>query len=103
MAFVQEFKSFIMRGNAVDLAVGVVIGAAFGKIVSALVDAVIMPILGVLTSGVNFSDLGFVLRAAGASGPNSPAVVIAYGKLMQSCIDFLIVAAAIFLVVKTMN
>ena len=100
MSIVQEFKSFIMRGNVVDLAVGVVIGTAFGKIVSSLVDAVIMPVVGVLTSGVNFSDLGFILRAA---GPDTPAVIIAYGKFIQSCLDFFIVGMVIFMVIKTMN
>jgi large conductance mechanosensitive channel len=100
MTIAQEFKTFLLRGNVVDLAVGVVIGAAFGKIVSSLVENLIMPILGVLTSGVDFKDLGFVLRAA---GPDTPAVTIGYGAFIQNCIDFLIIAAAIFFVVKLMN
>ena len=102
MSIIKEFKAFAMRGNVIDLAVGVVIGAAFGKIVSALVENVIMPVLGVLTSGVNFKDLGFVLKAADPVA-GSPAVVIGYGALIQSLIDFTIVAFAIFLVVKLMN
>lgn len=100
MTILAEFKTFIMRGNVVDLAVGVVIGAAFGKIVSSLVDKIIMPVLGVLTSGVDFKDLRLIIRAA---GPNTPEVAIGYGAFIQTCIDFLIVAAAIFVVIKVMN
>jgi large conductance mechanosensitive channel len=102
MSFIQEFKAFAMRGNVVDLAVGVVIGAAFGKIVSAMVDNIFMPVLGVLTSGINFKDLGFTLKAANPV-TNTPAVVIGYGAFIQALIDFTIVAFAIFLVVKAMN
>ncbi|HEX2859455.1 MAG TPA: large-conductance mechanosensitive channel protein MscL [Alphaproteobacteria bacterium] len=98
MSFVNEFKSFIMRGNVVDLAVGVVIGTAFGKIVSSLVDSIIMPVVGFLVSGVNISDLAFNTSTI----PGAPSVLIPYGKFAQSCVDFLIVAFVIFMVVKTM-
>lgn len=98
----QEFKDFAMRGNVVDLAVGVVIGGAFGKIVSALVDSIIMPVVGALTSGVNVKDLKLVLMAPDpASG--YPGVALGYGAFLQSVVDFAIVAFAIFLMVKGMN
>ena len=103
MSLLNEFKAFAMRGNVVDLAVGVVIGAAFGKIVSALVDGVIMPIVGFLIAGVNVKDLKLNLLEAGALMPDSPAVVIAYGQFIQTIVDFTIIAFAIFLVVKAMN
>jgi large conductance mechanosensitive channel len=95
----NEFKSFIMRGNVVDLAVGVVIGTAFGKIVSSLVDSIIMPVVGYLVSGIDLSQLVFNTNTV----PGAPNVLIPYGKFVQSCVDFLIVAMVIFLVVKTMN
>jgi large conductance mechanosensitive channel len=105
MSFFNEFKSFAMRGNVVDLAVGVVIGAAFGKIVSALVDNVIMPPIGVLVGGIDFSDL--VLRigtpVADAKGVVSGGAIIKYGIFLNTIIQFIIVAIAIFLVVKLMN
>jgi large conductance mechanosensitive channel len=96
----KEFKEFAMKGNVVDLAVGVIIGAAFGKIVSSLVADVFMPGLGALTGSVNFSDLAFAIPALEAGKPD---VVIAYGKFVQTIIDFLIVAFAIFMAVKAMN
>jgi large conductance mechanosensitive channel len=102
MSIVSEFKAFAMRGNVVDLAVAVVIGAAFGKIVSALVDGVIMPVVGLLVGGVHFGDLAWVLRAAPADGEGEP-VLLRYGAFLQSVLDFVIVAFAIFLVVKLMN
>ncbi|HEY9585783.1 MAG TPA: large-conductance mechanosensitive channel protein MscL [Candidatus Paceibacterota bacterium] len=93
MSFFREFKSFAMRGNVVDLAVGVIIGGAFGTIVSSLVGDVIMPALGVVTGGVNFSGLTF--RVGEAS--------IAYGKFIQATLSFLIIAFALFVVMKAMN
>lgn len=96
----QEFKAFAMRGNVIDLAVAVVIGAAFGKIVSSLVDNIIMPIVGVLTGGVDFSDLAITLREATES---DPAVTLGYGMFINATITFIIVAFAIFMVIKGMN
>ena len=100
MGFMKEFKEFAMRGNVVDLAVGLIIGAAFGKIVSSLVGDVLMPPLGLLIGGVDFTELGITLRAATESGP---AVNLRYGAFLQTIVDFMIVAFAIFLVVKGMN
>lgn len=106
MSMVQEFKQFAMRGNVVDLAVGVIIGAAFGKIVSSLVDGVIMPIVGNLIGGVNFSDLSIVLKDA-VIGPDgkeaAAAVAIKYGAFLQTVIDFVIIAFVLFVVIKVMN
>lgn len=99
MSFSGEFKSFIMRGNVVDLAVGVVIGTAFGKIVSSLVDSIIMPVVGFLVSGIDLSQLAFNTNTV----PGAPNVLIPYGKFVQSCVDFMIVAFVIFLVVKAMS
>ena len=105
MGMMSEFKEFAMKGNVIDLAVGVVIGAAFGKIVTALVDKVVMPPIGLLIGGVDFSKLGITLKQAtvDAAGKEVPAVVIAYGELINAIIQFLIVAWAIFLVVKAIN
>lgn len=105
MGFFQEFKTFAMRGNVVDLAVGVVIGAAFGKIVSALVDGLIMPVIGLMVGGVNFTNLAITLKpaATGPDGKEVAAVLFKYGAFLQTVVDFLIVAFAIFLVVKLMN
>ncbi len=100
MGMVQEFKEFAMRGNVVDLAVGVVIGAAFGKIVSSVVADVIMPPIGLMMGGVDFTDLKVVLKDAVGE---TPAVTLNYGSFLQTCVDFLIVAFAIFLLVKAMN
>ena len=100
MSIVSEFKAFAVKGNVVDMAVGIIIGAAFGKIVSSFVGDVIMPPLGLLIGGVDFSDLGVTLRAAQG---DAPAVVLAYGKFIQTVIDFLIVAFAIFMGVKAIN
>ena len=105
MGMMTEFKEFAMRGNVIDLAVGVVIGAAFGKIVTALVDKVIMPPLGLLIGGVDFAKLGIVLKEAtvDAAGKEVPAVVLAYGEFINAIVQFVIVAFAIFLVVKALN
>lgn len=100
MSMIQEFKSFAMKGNVVDMAVGIIIGAAFGKIVSSMVNDVIMPPLGLLVGGVDFSSLGVTLRAA-ADG--TPAVVLKYGVFINTIVDFVIVAIAIFLLVRGMN
>ncbi|MNZ64270.1 Large-conductance mechanosensitive channel [compost metagenome] len=100
MSIVQEFKTFAVKGNMIDMAVGIIIGAAFGKIVSSLVGDVIMPPLGMIIGGVDFSDLAVTLKAAEGE---APAVLLAYGKFIQSIIDFLIIALAIFMGVKVIN
>lgn len=105
MSMLQEFKDFTMKGNVVDMAVGVIIGGAFGKIVSSIVADVIMPPIGVILGGVNFSDLAITIKEAtkNAAGVDVPAVVISYGKFIQTVIDFTIIAAAIFLIIKLIN
>ena len=100
MSVMQEFKEFAMKGNVVDMAIGVIIGGAFGKIVSSLVTDVVMPPIGVLIGGVDFSKLSFTLQEATT---NAPAVVISYGKFIQTVVDFTIVAAVIFMLVKIIN
>jgi large conductance mechanosensitive channel len=100
MKILQEFKEFAMKGNVVDLAVGVIIGGAFGKIISSLVADVIMPPVGLLLGGVNFASLSLTLREASASGP---AILLKYGMFIQATVDFLIVATAIFAAVKAIN
>jgi large conductance mechanosensitive channel len=105
MGMASEFKEFITKGNVADLAVGVVIGAAFGKIVTTLVDKVIMPPIGLLIGGADFAKLGIVLKEASvdAAGKEVPAVVLAYGEFINALIQFVIIAFAIFLVVKAIN
>lgn len=100
MSMVQEFKKFAMRGNVVDMAVGIIIGVAFGKIVSSFVSDVIMPPLGLLLGGVDFKDWVIVIKEAVGE---APAVVIAYGQFIQTVVDFVIVAFAIFMAIKVMN
>lgn len=100
MSILKEFKTFAVKGNVIDMAVGIIIGAAFGKIVSSFVGDIIMPPLGVLIGGVDFSDLAITLKAAEG---DLPAVVMAYGKFIQSIIDFLIIAFAIFMGIKVIN
>ena len=100
MSMIKEFKEFAMKGNVLDMAVGIIIGAAFGKIVSSLVNEVLMPPIGVLMGGVDFSNLAFTLKQATAS---SAAVVIKYGVFINTVIDFVIVAFCIFMVIKGMN
>ena len=107
MGFIKEFKEFAMKGNVMDMAVGVIIGGAFGKIVSSLVDDVLMPIIGKMTGGVDFTNL-FVNMGDGeyatlAAAKEAGAAVIAYGQFIQNIIDFLIVAFCIFLMIKGMN
>lgn len=97
MSVIQEFKEFAVKGNVVDMAVGVIVGAAFGKIVSSFVADVVMPPIGVLLGGVNFSDLAVTIKEA---ADKSPAVVIAYGKFAQTVIDFTIIAFVIFMAVR---
>lgn len=105
MSMMGEFKAFAMRGNVVDLAVGVVIGAAFGKIVTSLVNDIIMPPIGLLTGGVDFADLKWVLKAADVTDPAHKVaeVAIQYGIFINTLIQFIIVAFAIFMVVKAIN
>lgn len=93
-SFMKEFKEFAMQGNVMDMAIGVIIGAAFGKIITSLVDDMIMPILGIFTGGVNFADLKYVM---------TPDNAIAYGAFIQNCIDFFLVALSIFLVIRAIN
>jgi large conductance mechanosensitive channel len=99
MKIVDEFKAFAMKGNVVDMAVGIIIGAAFGKIVSSIVSDIIMPPLGLLIGGVNFTELKVIMKAATET---HPAVTWNYGNFLQVCFDFLIVAFAVFLVIKAM-
>lgn len=105
MGMISEFKEFAMRGNVIDLAVGVVIGAAFGKIVTSLVENVIMPPIGWLIGNVDFSDLGWTLSPAkiAADGTEVPAVIVGYGAFLNTIIQFVIVAFAIFMLVKVLN
>ncbi|KRG70092.1 large-conductance mechanosensitive channel protein MscL [Pseudoxanthomonas dokdonensis] len=106
MGMISEFKAFIARGNVVDLAVGVVIGAAFGKIVSALVDGIIMPVVGLLLGGQKFGSLAITLREAqmDAAGKEiTPALMLNYGSFIQTIIDFLLIAFVIFLFLKAYN
>jgi large conductance mechanosensitive channel len=106
MKIIQEFKDFAMKGNVVDMAVGIIIGAAFGKIVSSIVADIIMPPIGLVMGGVNFTDLKFTIKPAAmdaATQAMKPAVTINYGEFLQVTVDFLIVAFAIFMIVKGMN
>jgi large conductance mechanosensitive channel len=105
MGMISEFKEFAMKGNVVDLAVGVVIGAAFGKIVTTLVDKVIMPPIGLLIGGVDFSKWALTLKEASidAAGKEVPAIVLGIGEFFNSLIQFIIIAFAIFMVVKAIN
>ncbi len=100
MGMINEFKAFAVKGNVVDMAVGIIVGAAFGKIVSSLVGDVIMPPIGVLLGGVDFTNLAFTVKEAAGS---APAVLISYGKFIQTIIDFTIIAFAIFMAVKAIN
>ena len=100
MKIIQEFKAFAMRGNVIDMAVGNIIGGAFGKIVSSIVNDIIMPPIGLLVGGVNFTDLKFVMKDAVG---DIPAVTLNYGNFLQVLFDFLIIAFSIFMVIKVMN
>ena len=105
MGMVSEFKEFVSRGNVVDLAVGVVIGAAFGKIVTALVDGIVMPLVGVALGGVSVSDWKYVITPASvdAAGAEVAEVAVQYGMLIQTAIDFVLIALVIFLFLKAYN
>ena len=100
MSVVNEFKEFAVKGNMVDMAVGIIIGGAFGKIVASLVNDVLMPPIGLLLGGVNFTDLAVTLKPAIGE---TAAVMLNYGKFVQTLVDFLIVAWAVFLLVKGLN
>lgn len=100
MSFVSEFKEFALKGNVMDMAVGIIIGGAFGKIVQSLVNDIIMPAVGYWVGGVNFSDLGHVLAE---KTELAEAVIVKYGSFIQTIIDFLIIAVAIFVAIKIMN
>jgi large conductance mechanosensitive channel len=100
MSIVSEFKAFAVKGNVIDMAVGIIIGVAFGKIVSSFVGDVIMPPIGLLIGGVDFTDLALTLKAAEG---DLPAVTLSYGKFIQTLLDFLILAFAIFMAVKVIN
>lgn len=97
MSFIQDFKAFALKGNVVDMAVGVIIGGAFGKIVTSIVNNIIMPPIGVLTGGVDFTDLKFIIKEAEGE---AEAVTLNYGQFIQDVVDFLIIAFCIFLMVK---
>ena len=97
MGFIKEFKEFAMKGNVMDMAVGVIIGGAFGKIVSSLVDDILMPLVGAITGNVDFTKLEF------AFGEGDMAATLKYGTFIQNTVDFLIVAFCIFLMIKAMN
>ena len=99
MGIGAEFKEFAMKGSVVDLAVGVIVGAAFGKIISSLVENIIMPPLGMAMSGVNFADLAVTL----GTGPDGKAVLLKYGAFLQSVLDFLIIAFVLFLAIRGIN
>ena len=111
MGFISEFKEFAMRGNVIDMAVGIVIGGAFGKIVSSLVGNIVMPVVGMITGGTDFSEMKLVLQegaeeVTAADGTVTPAVAevaIGYGVFINTVIDFIIIAFAIFVVIKMMN
>ena len=103
--FLSEFKEFAMKGNVGDMAVGVIIGAAFGKIVTSLVNDVIMPVIGVLTGGVNFSDHKWIIQQAVTNGEEivTPEVAVTWGAFVQTIIDFIIIAFCIFVAIKFVN
>lgn len=100
MGMMSEFKEFAIKGNVVDMAVGIIVGAAFGKIISSFVKDIIMPPIGVMMGGVDFTDLAVTIQEAAGE---LPAVAIKYGAFIQTIVDFLIVAMAIFVAVKVMN
>lgn len=103
--FLTEFKEFAMKGNVIDMAVGVIIGGAFGKIVSSLVNDVIMPVVGLATGGIDFKDHKYVMKEAVINGEEvvEPAVSLNYGMFIQNIVDFLIVAFCIFMAIKVIN
>lgn len=100
MSMASEFREFAVKGNVVDMAVGIIIGAAFGKVVTSVVNDIIMPPIGLLVGGVDFASLAITLKPAVGT---APAVMLNYGKFVQTLVDFLIVAAAVFMMVKAVN
>lgn len=100
MSVLKEFKEFAVKGNVIDMAVGIIIGAAFGKVVSSVVSDIIMPPIGLLVGGIDFSKLAITLQAA---SEGTEAVVISYGKFVQTAVDFTIIAFAIFMMIKGIN
>lgn len=100
MSLFKEFREFALKGNVIDLAVGVIIGGAFGKVVSSLVSDIIMPLVGVLTGGISFKDMKYVIKAAAGE---TPEVAVNYGVFIDTIVNLLIVAASIFFVIKVMN
>ena len=106
MKFIEEFKAFALKGNVIDMAIGVIIGGAFGKIVSSLVNDIIMPPIGLLAGGINFKNLCLVIKKAHvdpATGKTIEAITLNYGNFLQTTVDFLLIALFIFLVIKFMN
>jgi len=105
MGLIKEFKEFASKGSVVDLAVGIIIGAAFGKIVTSLVNDILMPPLGMLIGGLNFTDIKFVIQEAylDGAGKTLPAVTLNIGNFIQTLIDFLIIAFALFMIIKGIN
>ncbi len=100
MKIIEEFKDFTLKGNVIDMAVGIVLGVAFGRIVSSMVNDILMPPIGVLIGGVNFSDLKFIIKE---TGKNSQAVTLNYGNFIQVILDFIIIAFSMFVVIKATN
>ncbi|TAK63023.1 large-conductance mechanosensitive channel protein MscL [Methylobacter sp.] len=100
MGILQEFKEFAVKGNAIDMAVGIIVGAAFGKVISSLVADVFMPPIGVLIGGMDFTKLAFTLKEAAG---NTPAVTLNYGNFIQTLVDFMIIAFVIFMAIKFIN
>jgi large conductance mechanosensitive channel len=100
MGMMKEFKEFALKGNMIDMAVGIIIGGAVGKLIASLVEDVIMPPIGVLMGGMDFSEIGYTLQAAAG---DTPAVVLKYGAFIQSFIDFIILAFAVFMMIKMIN
>lgn len=111
MGFIKEFKEFALKGNLVDLAVAVVMGGAFGKVVSAFIDGMVMPAIGMLTGGVDFNDMKMILKEGVAESKNAdgsviaavPEVAIKYGSFITVAIEFLVVALVVFMIIKAMN
>ncbi|MCC6546907.1 large-conductance mechanosensitive channel protein MscL [Candidatus Sumerlaeota bacterium] len=104
MGFISEFKEFAMKGNVIDMAVGVVIGGAFGKIVTSLVNDIIMPLVGLLTGGTDIKELKYVIKEANPTA--TPPIVesaISYGAFLSTCLDFFLIALSIFIAIKAMN
>ena len=105
-SFKQEFKEFVLRGNVMDMAVGIIIGGAFGKIVSSLVDDILMPLIGLVTGGINFTELKYVIKPAEINAAGEEivaATTLNYGLFIQNVVDFLIIALVIFMMIRAIN